>query len=780
MIARGVKVAKWSLVIMLVLVLLPELIRFTLIQAAPRLGFGEAGIEDVDFNLFDGTLAVKGLTLSRDGQQKLSLAVLAVDLSWWRLLHGEIQLQSLALDGTKLAVIQLDDGRWEVVIPLGAAEEINERVDATTETSAATLPKLTVARFAVSNTEVTLQSELINGVLTVDELVLSDVSSWVNEPATLRLDAHWNDTPLFFDLTATPLDKTPNIYGQIKLDGFDLTNVAKLLGQPLEGQLDVDVTVAASRNEQGAIEVVVDGAVAMLQLASSYQQLTLNSKALSWQGDIKLSQLDEVVSYAMQGDVHSVGLSVRDNEQQLLLLGWKDFKLNQLSLDQDLNLDIGHITVDGAELSNYGDGEPGRLYTGAIELKSLALVSGHALSVDAINLVDAQYDIVVLATGQLRLEETIDQQLAAQGFVAKKGGEADPVAAVEDSDVSAAASPLTLAIKKFEITGDSYIKLIDQRFEEPLVQHIQIKKLVVENLDQGKVDAPMTVTLAAAMGQFSSMELKGELMPFGEHLALNLKGGIESLELPDISGYSEAYMGYHLVRGQYDHQIEVVIQDNHFNMENKLFLRQLQLEAVDPNEPQPLARQLNMPLGLALDMLRDSDDNITLKVPIEGRLEELNVGLKDIISSALGNALRTGAASYLTLALQPYGAVLMAANYVGGKLSTIQLEPMVFEPGGDSLNAERRAYADKIVVMLKERPKLSLNACGNASEADKQALQMLAPEVPVTESQLVKLAERRGFALKRGLMDAGVESKRIYLCQPVLKADGSSAVNLGM
>jgi hypothetical protein len=108
------------------------------------------------------------------------------------------------------------------------------------------------------------------------------------------------------------------------------------------------------------------------------------------------------------------------------------------------------------------------------------------------------------------------------------------------------------------------------------------------------------------------------------------------------------------------------------------------------------------------------------------------------------------------------------------------LDPIVFGPGSGDVSAEHQDYVVKIAGLMKQRPKLDLTLCANANEQDKNALQLVQPEQPITDELLVNLADQRGTQLKRLFLDSGIESKRIFICQPVYDAGAKNGVTLKM
>jgi len=191
-------------------------------------------------------------------------------------------------------------------------------------------------------------------------------------------------------------------------------------------------------------------------------------------------------------------------------------------------------------------------------------------------------------------------------------------------------------------------------------------------------------------------------------------------------------------------------------------------------------------------MLRDGDDNITLDVPIEGKLDDPNINISNVVNDALGKALKNGAASYLKYAIQPYGAVLMAAELVGDRVASISLDPVVYNHGRGDLTPEHGDYIAKVTALMLERPKLTIKLCGQSNESDKLALaetlgssnnaaqDIEKAKAAVTEEQLVELAKLRAHEVKRLLIDSGVDNKRVFSCQPQYKPEAINGVIMAL
>lgn len=771
---------------------LPEAIRWGLIYWVPSTGVGELSIKEVDLNLFSGELSVQEASLQREGAPKFSVDAIDVNVSWLKLFSGVIHFQQLQLQGARLGIFQQDSGELEIVVPLAqggtstAEEETVVKTEA--ENNATALPKISVAAFQLLDTELTLYTQAAKGVLQLDVLSIAHASTWLNEWIVVDIDGSWNQAPLDVQLEVSPWDENPALTAQVTLQAVNLAGITLLPEEPLEGAVDLDLAVKGQWDWQGNLQLGVQTTLGLKNLMTEYKHIRLDLADLGWQGDVELGLLDKVLSYQVRGDFNSEGLTITDSQQQLVLLSWQLLTIDKLTLDQHSNMQFDQLHAEQLYTLSREDDDKGRFYAGAVDISQWDLQEGQHLQIAKSQVSDAHYQLTITESGELQVQTMLGPVL--EGLT--DGAEEQIVEAQSATALSVSAQPqettepatqekaFTVAVGEARLTGTSQLYFIDQRFAVPMKEYIKLSNVSVTGLDQREPDKPMQLNLLGSLGDFSKIKVDGSIKPFAEKLSLDLTGDIKAVPLPSLSPYSEAYIGYHLTRGQYDHDFDLSIENNAITFNNTLLLRQLQLKSVDPSKPQPMAQQLDVPLSFALNMLRDGDDNIELGVPIKGRLDDPNINVSSVINKALANALKSGATNYLTYALQPYGAVLMAANMVGDKLSSISLDPIEYPAGQAGLSTEQQDYLGKVSSLLASRPKLNLTACATTNDDDRQALQAFNPKVPVQDAALIELASQRSVQVKQALLAQGVGSGRVFLCQPEFKADGVRGVTMAM
>ena len=248
-------------------------------------------------------------------------------------------------------------------------------------------------------------------------------------------------------------------------------------------------------------------------------------------------------------------------------------------------------------------------------------------------------------------------------------------------------------------------------------------------------------------------------------------------------------LGYELKSGDLDADSSIRIDNGVMDGRNRLTLRALAVAPVDNAAREQLDSQLSLPLGTALDMLRDTHDTIKLDLPVSGDIDSPNFDISDVVNTAVSKALKKASLTYLTLALQPYGALISIAKLAGEAAAKVRLAPVDFGPGSAEQRQGSHDYLDKVAGILASRPELNIKVCGVANESDRatlsaQATAALAEKpagregeksgekppvgpVRIGDAQLLDLASRRAEAVTDYLVTRhAVNASRLVDCQP--------------
>ncbi len=732
--------------------------------------------EDIDFNPFTATLVLKNLEVQTGAQKTLSFEQVFAGLSWTPLLEKKVAVDQITLSGLTIIV----DDRPEDLLLVGGiripSAQTSSKQPEETQPSAwmGGIETLTLADIHVQYTDRQLDLSLH-----IDSLELTRLNQWEREdPAHITASGSLNQAPFTLDAKLAPLATQPTYQGKLTLEGLALggfAQVAETAVSNLAGKLSYDGKFAFLQ-KNGGFQFDHDGDIDLQALDTTLKDPSLHvtSKAASIKGTLNLVSTENTPEIKLASDVSLQGLSLIADEGALELLGAGSLQISGVGLEGANKLAIRSIRADQLVVGRDAGlkTEDAYMEVGRFEVSSLALAD-NLLTIDSVHYTDGHNRIRRNADGQWRVIAIINSmsKLADK----QQEAEAEPKPETTEKD------PLAIAINRIEISGDSKISFVDQAVNPEFKTQLKIDTFLVESLDTREPEQHSDFKFAGRIGKHSALDFDGYAQPFRQPFGIHMKSKIEALDLPPLSAYTRDSLGLVLDSGSLNADSTLLIDKQDMKGQINLALHQLQLKTVKSENS--LQSKIPVPLNVALDTLRDSNDTIALKIPVEGDPNNPSFDPNDAITKALATGVRKGALTYLTFALQPYGAVIAAARYAGEELTKVHLKPVEFSPGLTEIDAEDRDYLSKVAGMLKERPKLAIKLCGVAVDADKTYLQEQKAEaqagkdsktkdskpsdISVSETELAELAEARASLVKDYLIENfGIPASHLVNCQP--------------
>lgn len=216
---------------------------------------------------------------------------------------------------------------------------------------------------------------------------------------------------------------------------------------------------------------------------------------------------------------------------------------------------------------------------------------------------------------------------------------------------------------------------------------------------------PATLSLSGKAAGTAALSIQGSVLPTAKPLALDIQARASDLELAPLTPYAAKYAGYVIERGKLTLDVNYRIQpDGRLQASNQLILNQLTFgDRVDS----PDATQL--PVTLAVALLKDRHGVIDLNLPISGSLNEPEFSVGRLVLQVLGNLLSKAVTA-------PF-ALLM-----GGDAD--ELRWVDFVPGTAEFGPAASAGLDQVARRLQDRPALRLTVAGAADpQSEREALQ---------------------------------------------------------
>ncbi|MDU8455940.1 DUF748 domain-containing protein [Pseudomonas syringae group sp. J254-4] len=306
-----------------------------------------------------------------------------------------------------------------------------------------------------------------------------------------------------------------------------------------------------------------------------------------------------------------------------------------------------------------------------------------------------------------------------------------------------AENPLAIYVGEVNIK-DGSANFADMTLTPNFATAVQQLNGRIGTIDNRKA-TPAPVDIQGKVDRYAPVTIKGSLNPFDPMASLDITTSFKRVELTNLTPYSGKFAGFRIRKGRLNLDLHYLITKGQLKAQNKVLVEQLQLgERVDSPDA------LDLPIRLAVALLKDTQGRISLELPIEGDLNNPQFSVMPIVWQTLRNLV-------LRAAQAPFK--MLGGLVAGG--SSEDLGSVSFAPGSSDLSAEAQSALEKLSVALKERPDLKLEIEGTSaasSDGPLIAQQRLEREYQYT---YYKILQRRGDKVpaRAGLIQVPEEEK---------------------
>jgi len=300
--------------------------------------------------------------------------------------------------------------------------------------------------------------------------------------------------------------------------------------------------------------------------------------------------------------------------------------------------------------------------------------------------------------------------------------------------------PLAIRIGGIAI-ADGSANFADFSLRPPFATAIQSLNGDIGTLDNREQKAA-SVNVAGKVDQYAPVSIKGSLTPFDPLQSLDIATSFRQVELTTLTPYSGKFAGYRIRKGRLNLDLHYRIEQGRLNAENKVVLEQLQLgEKVDSPDA------VDLPVRLAVALLKDSKGTISIELPVQGNLNDPQFSIMPIVWQTLRNLV-------VRAAQAPFKFI---AGLAGG--SDADLSHVGFDPASSELDSEARKRLDTLASALKQRPALRLEVEGmSAAAVDGPLLAEQRLQQEFRETQY-RIMQRRGDKVPADASQIQVEAE---------------------
>jgi len=211
-------------------------------------------------------------------------------------------------------------------------------------------------------------------------------------------------------------------------------------------------------------------------------------------------------------------------------------------------------------------------------------------------------------------------------------------------------------------------------------------------------DAQSQVQLDGQVDQYGTAKISGVMRPNDFGRASDIEMVFRNLEMKNLSPYSGKFAGRLIKTGKFSADLKYKLQDYKMVGDNKIVIDNLTLGDQVDNPG-----STNLPLDLAIALLKDSRGRIDIGLPVTGDLNDPQFRIGSLIWQMFTNLITKAATS-------PFRAL---GSLLGGESE--KFEALEFEPGNADLAPPEREKLLKLAEALQSRPQLKLVLQGRYS-----------------------------------------------------------------
>lgn len=502
------------------------------------------------------------------------------------------------------------------------------------------------------------------------------------------------------------------------------------------------------------------------EFAAQWSVNAQDLNTLNWRNNLKL-----------QGSLNLKQATILDKQQALGLAHLPQLAIQNIKLEGEDHLQIESIQLDQAR-GLYSLPEARSLHTPflfseALSIQNLKLQPFNKLHIEQIKSTGLNVQLHLNKDKQLSLLEPTLTRLQALHFgnpeisLETDGRDSGhiPLNASKTGDVPHASAPsFTWSIGGIQLDEGS-LAFTDASVSPSFTSKFLLDKFSLSSLSNAPEGLSSQIDLQGGLNSHSKIKASGTFNAFSPSPSSTIELSIKALELLPFSPYLDQTAGYRIKHGQLNSTVQINMQSSELDTKAELTFNKLKLEPASEDARQRLNKQLTMPLDVALNTLRDKNNNIQLNIPVTGNISDPSFNFSDILKQASAKATRSASMGLLKHALQPYGTMITVAElaYKGGKkLTAIKLTPIGYQAASAGLEGTQVDYLEKIAALMKERPDIGVTLCGIATRDELAAEQ--ADEI------LLELAQNRAAGVKNHLVHRlEIDASRLYSCLPKIE-----------
>ncbi len=195
-----------------------------------------------------------------------------------------------------------------------------------------------------------------------------------------------------------------------------------------------------------------------------------------------------------------------------------------------------------------------------------------------------------------------------------------------ETDAISTDYPLYYSLNSFKII-DGSLDLFDYQYDQAFSYRLSNIEMDVKSINSGSD----WINLTSSMTLNNKGNLIAELgLNPNNPMDMELQYAISDFRLSDLNIYTNHFIGHDIIFGDLNHISEVKINDGQIESENKLIIRDIEMDKVQGG-------LFSLPLKLALFIIKDKNGDATMHLPVRGDLNDPQLSLGKLVWSTFKN-----------------------------------------------------------------------------------------------------------------------------------------------
>ena len=289
-------------------------------------------------------------------------------------------------------------------------------------------------------------------------------------------------------------------------------------------------------------------------------------------------------------------------------------------------------------------------------------------------------------------------------------------------------------------------------FDESITPSYKTNLVITDGTMKGMSSDPAAradFKIDGIIDQSAKIQSSGQMNPLNAMHYAKVDFALTDFKLQPVSPYSGKFIGYKIAEGSLDLKLKYQVDNNKFNGDNQIIIDQLELgEKVDSPDA------TNLPVALAVTVLKGTDGIITLQLPVSGDVNDPQFEFGQTVTSSLTGVVKDASAPPSSTAAESSQSSTATDSSPSSSSATAETKPITgddlrfieFEFGLAELTAHATKKLDVLAKFLNKTPALTLGIEGTADQQKDQA---------TDDNQLKMLARKRADVVKNYLIQKG-------------------------